>query len=99
MAIIALQQFQHAADALQAYAAAAQIAEYGEFDKIFGGVKAAMSLAGGRHNALLIPPLQLAWCEAGALANLAGCEACAHCLHRTKSLGTRLQRNRNTHLV
>jgi hypothetical protein len=51
---------------LQAEATATKVAEDGEFDKIFGGVNTAMALAGGHHDSLLIPPLQLSWCEAGS---------------------------------
>jgi hypothetical protein len=61
---IAAQQGQHAADALQAEAPATEVAEHGQFGKIFCGVNAAVAFAGGHHDALLIPPLQLAWCEA-----------------------------------
>ena len=84
---------EHLADALQAEAAAAQIAEYGEFGQILGRVKTAMTLAGRHYDSLLIPPLELACGEAGALANLAGCKALLHALHQTGRLENRLQRN------
>jgi hypothetical protein len=61
------QQRDHLANALQTESAAAKIAENGEFGEIFGGVKTAMALAGGNHNALFVPPLKLPRCEAGAL--------------------------------
>jgi hypothetical protein len=78
MAEFHAQQGDHFADALQAETTAAEIAEDGEFGKILGGVEAAMALAEGHHDSLLVPPLQLAWCEAGALGDLAGCEALFH---------------------
>ena len=37
-----------------------------------------MALAGGHYDSLLVPPLELTWGEAGALGNLAGCEALIH---------------------
>jgi hypothetical protein len=37
-----------------------------------------MTLAGRHHDSLLIPPLELTWREAGALGDLAGCEALIH---------------------
>jgi len=72
------QQRNHFANPLQTEPAAAQIAEDGKFGKILGGVKATMPLAGRHHNSLLIPPLQLPWCKAGTLGNLAGCEGLFH---------------------
>jgi len=83
VAEVAAQQGHHAADALQAEAAAAEIAEHGQFGKIFDGVNAAVSTAGGHYDSLLVPPLKLAWREAGTFGNLAGCEALAHRLHQT----------------
>jgi hypothetical protein len=78
VAEVAAQQGHHAADALKTEAAAAEVAEHGQFGEIFGGVDAAMAFAGGHHDSLLVPPLKLAWREAGTLGNLAGCKALAH---------------------
>ncbi len=78
MAEFAAQQGEHLANALQAEAAAAKIAEDGQFGKILGGVEAAMALAGRHYDSLLIPPLELTWREAGALGNLAGRKARVH---------------------
>ena len=62
---VAAQQGKHAANPLQAETTATQVAEDGQLGKIFCGVNATMTFAGGHHDSLLIPPLKLPWREAG----------------------------------
>lgn len=96
MAEIAAEDGDHPADALQAETSAAEVAQDAEFGYIFGGVNAAMAFAGGHHNSLLVPPLQLAWRKPGVLGNLAGCEVLAYAFHQIRTLGVP-RKNRQQH--
>jgi hypothetical protein len=52
-----------------------------------------MSKARRYYDSLLVPPLELPWCEAGTLGNLAGCEALIHRLHRTGRLKLQIEQS------
>src|SRR6185312_15670472 len=73
-----LQKADYFADSLQGEALAPQLADDRYFREIFEGVQAAMAFSYRHNDAALIPPLQLARCNAGQLDYIAGCELLLH---------------------
>jgi len=75
---LALQQPYNLANSLKREAAAAKIADHGNFRKIVETVQTPMSFARRDHDLALVPPLQLAGADAGQPNHLRGCEPVSH---------------------
>src|SRR5208283_3765196 len=73
-----LQESNRLAHALQREAAPAELADDRHSDQFVPVVNAAMALAHRRHDAALVPPLQLPGGESGKGDYLVGCELLLH---------------------
>src|SRR6185437_5919548 len=67
---VALQKTHYPANLLQRKAAPAQIGNDRDLRQVIERIEAAMTLPGGNHNALLVPPLQLPRRDTGQFDNL-----------------------------
>lgn len=73
-----LQEPDHPAHALQREAAAAELANDGQGDESIPVVNAASPLASGGHDAVFVPPLQLARSDPSQGHHVVGCELSLH---------------------
>jgi len=78
LAELPLQKTHDLAHALQRESAAAQFTDDSDFGQIFHGIEATVAFARGNHNAALIPPLQLAWRDAGEIDHFPRCKLILH---------------------
>lgn len=73
-----IEKCNYLAHALEGESAAAQLGDDGGGYELIPGIDAAMALAAGRHEAALVPPLELAAGDAGERDDLGGGELPLH---------------------
>ena len=71
---LALEEANDPADLLQRKTSLSQFADDGYFSQVVERIDALVAIAGGNHDATLVPPLQLTQADAGKLDHVAGCK-------------------------